>query len=62
MHFLFDGKYIQWGNRFLSITEAYLELAKKQGKIVNGWKLLTIFAKSDSIQPGSKYAFVLPFY
>ena len=29
MNSLFDGKYSQWGNRFLPITEAYLEPSRK---------------------------------
>ena len=48
---LFDGKYSQWGNRFLPITEAYLEHSQKStmkifAKIVNGLQPLIIFAKS----------------
>ena len=31
MDSLFDGKYSQWGNKFLPITEAYLEHSLKSG-------------------------------
>ena len=50
---LFDGKYIQWGNRFLPITEAYLEPIRKS--------TIKLFRKKPDLRfrLGSKYASVL---
>ena len=66
---LFGGKYNHWGNSFLPITEAYLELGKNLwlslfAKIVNSWKPLTIFAKLPAVDSdwNSKYVSVLSPY
>ena len=51
---LFEGKYSQWANTFLPITETYLEPSQKSTmkhicKKIEKKKPLTIFAKSSIV-------------
>ena len=65
MGFLFDRKYSHSGNRFLLITEAYLERSWKSTMRLfskNSLKAVHYFCQSFivDIRLGSKYASVLP--